>query len=1390
MKKRIPAAPLSFHSRFSISILKYPISLLAAVLLTFSSFGTNYYNATGSTNANNLASWTTDAAGGAGTAPADFTSGDIFTIRAATNLNTNGTWTVSGTGSGIVIEGTLTLSNPLTINGSFTNNGTFNHGNQLVTIGTGGDISGTGTITFFNLTISTANTADIVTLSKPLITIRGGNGSANGRLTLNQGILKVGAGNTINFDNNSSENSIVNPNATGTSNLASTGTNGEDGGKIVALNGSGANFTISGNGLTTFYDLSIGTTVGQGNRTIVQTNPNVLINGTLTILDNQGKWRNNSPLWGPNSILSRNNNNQQYTPGGNDTKEWISMTTGTIGVTPGYPNNVIIMNVGTSASNYSGETYGVRLSGNWAINGALQAGSSTVTGYVDLGPGTNFTCGGIIIENGSRLRGSDAAGSFIVKGNFLRAGATNGAYNAGNGTVNFAGAGTLSAPQTITASNGSATLFNNLTVSNGTYVKLNSPATTGTTGLFTLISGIIETSTANILSVTNTSNTAIVGGSNTSFINGPVKWNLASTTSNSYVFPVGKNTTYLPFTLAPNTSTATIATAEAFDTNCGGTPDGTTIASLSTTEYWSLSTTASFTSGASVSVSRPTPITPFNGLGKSSTVNGVYSSVGGTAGTNTVTNSANIGTASPWFFALGVAPLAVQVVSTVSPSCLVPTATVTVAGTGGTPPYTYQLDNTGGFTSNATFSGLQPGTVHTVTVRDSETPVPGTASVTFTAPSLVNIVNNDTTVCSGSSVNLQATGQGTGYSWSPATGLSATNIANPVATPTATTTYVVTSQITTNLLANPDFEAGNTGFASDYIYLSGAQIPYVFAGAVVGNPHNGIYAIVATNNGLCTQFNPTLNDHTTGTGLMLVSDGPDDGTAATTRIWSQQVNGLSTNTNYTFSYWLRSAAAGTPAQIQTKINGVVVTGGTNPVNSTTAWVQVSYTWNSGATTAATIDLYDLDNNDIGNDFMIDDVAFLTTCTVTDSVTITVGNGAAPTVSITQPTCTVATGTITVTAPATGVTYSFDNGVTFQAGSTSPALSPGTYQVVVNTGSCVSSATSATIDPAPTAPAAPTVTVTQPTCTVATGTITVTAPTTGVTYSFDNGTTFQAGATSNALNTGTYQVVVNAGGCQSPATAATINAVPVTPAAPTVTVTQPSCTVATGTITVTSPTTGVTYSFDNGTTFQAGAASAALNTGSYQVIVRSTDGCNSGATPATVNAQPQVPTVDAGTGQTISSGGSVTLNATASPGTYSWSPGTGLSNTGILNPVASPATTTTYTLTVTANGCSVSDNVIVTVETGDCFSVPKIFTPNGDGFYDKWILFSGSCLKQLTVDVYNRWGGLVYHSQNYDNSWEGTRSGKPLPDATYYYVIKAYYNNGHFKTVTGNVTLMR
>ncbi|MBK7306599.1 MAG: gliding motility-associated C-terminal domain-containing protein [Chitinophagaceae bacterium] len=166
------------------------------------------------------------------------------------------------------------------------------------------------------------------------------------------------------------------------------------------------------------------------------------------------------------------------------------------------------------------------------------------------------------------------------------------------------------------------------------------------------------------------------------------------------------------------------------------------------------------------------------------------------------------------------------------------------------------------------------------------------------------------------------------------------------------------------------------------------------------------------------------------------------------------------------------------------------------------------------------------------------------------------------------------------------------------------------------------------------------------------------------------------------------------------------------------------------------------------------------------------------------------TVSAGPGLSVFGGSSVTLQGSGSAGTYLWTPATGLSATNILNPVATPAVTTTYTLRITnQQGCSNTSNVTIDV-LPYCVKPLNAFTPNNDGFNDTWFITNGNCLKKAMVAVYNRYGSKVFESGDYKNDWNGTYKNKPLPDATYYYVIDYELLNDTHVFKKGNVTILR
>jgi len=143
--------------------------------------------------------------------------------------------------------------------------------------------------------------------------------------------------------------------------------------------------------------------------------------------------------------------------------------------------------------------------------------------------------------------------------------------------------------------------------------------------------------------------------------------------------------------------------------------------------------------------------------------------------------------------------------------------------------------------------------------------------------------------------------------------------------------------------------------------------------------------------------------------------------------------------------------------------------------------------------------------------------------------------------------------------------------------------------------------------------------------------------------------------------------------------------------------------------------------------------------------------------------------------TICRGDTTTLSASGGD-TYSWSPSIGLDASNIANPIASPTITTTYTVTAITNGCISKDSAMVTVNECDSIYVPNVFTPNGDGKND-FFLVTIEGTKEYNIDIYNRWGDKIFESTTPENPWDGrSSSGVMQADGVYYYMITGTYSD--------------
>ncbi|MFT3910525.1 MAG: choice-of-anchor L domain-containing protein [Ferruginibacter sp.] len=222
----------------------------------------------------------------------------------------------------------------------------------------------------------------------------------------------------------------------------------------------------------------------------------------------------------------------------------------------------------------------------------------------------------------------------------------------------------------------------------------------------------------------------------------------------------------------------------------------------------------------------------------------------------------------------------------------------------------------------------------------------------------------------------------------------------------------------------------------------------------------------------------------------------------------------------------------------------------------------------------------------------------------------------------------------------------------------------------------------------------------------------------------------------------------------------------------------------------SPTTGLT-SPNSQTTF------AAPDDNTIYTVTGILNGCTQTAT-VEVKVGKNL-SVDAGGPLYIDAGGNVHAAPVVSGSNTNlasilWTGAEGLSDTNILDPVITPPGVngeSVYTITVTnTSGCSASDELIVKI-VPVCIKVRNAFTPNGDGINDRWLVYDDfSCLQNVKVQVFNRYGSKVFESNDYRNTWEGRFGSKTLPDGTYYAIIEFTMLSGKTRTVKTDVTILR
>lgn len=85
-------------------------------------------------------------------------------------------------------------------------------------------------------------------------------------------------------------------------------------------------------------------------------------------------------------------------------------------------------------------------------------------------------------------------------------------------------------------------------------------------------------------------------------------------------------------------------------------------------------------------------------------------------------------------------------------------------------------------------------------------------------------------------------------------------------------------------------------------------------------------------------------------------------------------------------------------------------------------------------------------------------------------------------------------------------------------------------------------------------------------------------------------------------------------------------------------------------------------------------------------------------------------------------------------------------------------------------------------------IPNTFTPNGDGLNDTFGV-AGEAIKDFKMQIFNRWGQLIYESSNANERWDGTYGGQKVPMGTYVYKVTASSPNGQRQNKEGNLNVI-
>jgi gliding motility-associated-like protein len=224
-----------------------------------------------------------------------------------------------------------------------------------------------------------------------------------------------------------------------------------------------------------------------------------------------------------------------------------------------------------------------------------------------------------------------------------------------------------------------------------------------------------------------------------------------------------------------------------------------------------------------------------------------------------------------------------------------------------------------------------------------------------------------------------------------------------------------------------------------------------------------------------------------------------------------------------------------------------------------------------------------------------------------------------------------------------------------------------------------------------------------------------------------------------------------------------------------------------------------YTLD-GFNYQSTNQASPVLAGDYTIFITDASECE--ITEELTITEPAEIIVDLGPDVEIQLGESYEIIPTVTPlgalDVLEWTPTTWLSCDTCFNPTAVPLDDQIYTLTVIdSDGCFGSDDIFIDVDPNRNVFIPNAFTPNEDGHNDFFAPYIGPGVESInSIHVFDRWGELVYFSQNFvpdgigNNGWDGRLGGKLMNTGVFVYIIEVAFSDNESRTYKGDVTLLR